>query len=213
MNQFIKLVIFDFDGTIANTGVTVLKILNTLRAELDKPKLQFSDISPTISLGGKSLIERALGSEADHHLYLERFRAMYLNDNLECEDLYPGVRKFIHGLLGANIKIAICSNKPKKLLEKSISRHGLSKYFQYVCADDGVAPKKPNPACANSIMSLARTTSNHVILVGDSVVDQQTAKNAKVRFFFHQNGYNDGVILDKTDYNFNNYDELDWIFR
>ena len=213
MNKSIKLVVFDFDGTIADTGITALKILNTLRAELDKPKLQFSDISPNISLGGKSLIDCALGSEVDHHLYLERFRTMYLGDNLESEDLYPGVKNFIQSLLSKNIKIAICSNKPIKLLEKSLIRHGLMDFFKHVYADDGVMPKKPNPEAMNTIMSLANVVPNQVILVGDSTVDQDTAINAKVRFFFHKCGYDDGVKIHCTDYNFIKYRVLEEMFK
>jgi phosphoglycolate phosphatase len=213
MIQSIRLVIFDFDGTIANTGITVLKILNTLRAELGKPILQFSDISPNISLGGKSLIKRALGSEVNHQLYLERFRLLYLNDHLEGEDLYPGVKNFIQCLLDSNIVNAICSNKPKKLLEKSLIRHGLVDCFQYVYGDDGVVPKKPSPAAVNSIMRSAGMTPDQVVFVGDSAIDQQTAKNAKVRFFFHEFGYDDGVKRDKTDYNFHYYYELERAFK
>ena len=208
MSRFVKLVIFDFDGTIADSAVTVLEILNVLRYDLGRSALHICDIKPLLSVGGMSLIKQALGDEVDHENYLKKFRSMYLNHSLNNERLYPGVLEFIQNLIENNKLCAICSNKPQKLLEKSLVRHDLRDYFKFISADDGVIPKKPNPESLRSIISRAELAPDQVILIGDSAIDQQTANKAGIKFYFHKNGYNNGVFVDKTDFNFEKYSEL-----
>jgi len=206
--KFFKLVIFDLDGTIVDSGKTVLRLLNAIRRQLNISVIEFSEISKALSLGGRHLIEAALGPTVNSQEYLQHFRALYLNDSLVGEELYPGFLDYLHALKKNNIKTAICSNKPSQLVEKVMIHHKIDQYFEFILADNGLLPKKPSPEGLLQILNWAQIDPKHAILIGDSRIDQLAASSAGVQFAFHLAGYDDGVWIDNTNICFNNYYEL-----
>lgn len=203
-----SLVIFDLDGTIVDSGKTVLKLLNNIRSQLGMPTMEFSQISNVLSLGGRGLIEAALGSKVDSKTYLHKFRDMYLSDSLEGEQLYSGALEYLQLLMNRGIKMAICTNKPSQLVEKVLSHHKIELYFNYVVADNGGLPKKPNPDGLLQILKWTNLNANQAILVGDSRIDQLAASSAGIGFAFHRAGYDDGVCVDNANICFNTFHEL-----
>lgn len=203
-----KLVIFDLDGTIVDSGKTVLKLLNFIRLQLNMPLMEFSEISRVLSLGGHNLIKVALGSAVNSQEYLDYFRELYLEDSLSEEELYPGFLDYLHLLKKNHVKTAICSNKPANLVEKVLAHHQIGQYFEFILADNGLLPKKPNPDGLLHILRWSQTHPKNAILIGDSRIDQLAAGAAGLQFAFHQAGYDDGVNVDNTNFNFNNYFDL-----
>ena len=203
-----KLVIFDLDGTIVDSGKTVLRLLNDIRRQLNVSVMEFSEISKVLSLGGRHLIETALGPTVNSQEYLQHFRALYLNDSLFGEELYPGFLDYLHALKKNNIKTAICTNKPSQLVQKVLKHHKIEQYFEFILADNGLLPKKPSPEGLLQIVNWAQIDPKQAIMIGDSRIDQLAASSAGVPFAFHQAGYDDGVWMDNANYCFNNYYEL-----
>ena len=203
-----KLVIFDLDGTIVDSGKTVLRLLNDIRRQLNVSVMEFSEISKVLSLGGRHLIETALGPTVNSHEYLQHFRAFYLNDSLFGEELYPGFLDYLHALKKNNIKTAICTNKPSQLVQKVLKHHKIEQYFEFILADNGLLPKKPSPEGLLQIVNWAQIDPKQAIMIGDSRIDQLAASSAGVQFAFHQAGYDDGVWMDNANFCFNNYYEL-----
>ena len=206
--KFFKLVIFDLDGTIVDSGKTVLRILNVIRRQLNVSVMEFSEISKVLSLGGRHLIETALGPTVNSQEYLQHFRALYLNDSLFGEELYPGFLDYLHALKKNNIKTAICTNKPSQLVQKVLKHHKIEQYFEFILADNGLLPKKPSPEGLLQIVNWAQIDPKQAIMIGDSRIDQLAASSAGVQFAFHQAGYDDGVWMDNANFCFNNYYEL-----
>lgn len=206
--KFFELIIFDLDGTIVDSGQTVLRLLNGIRRHLNMPVMEFSEISRVLSLGGRKLIETALGPTINSQEYLEYFRALYLNDSLVGEELYPGFLEYLHALKKKNIKTAICSNKPIELVEKVLTHHKIGQHFELTLADNGLFPKKPSPEGVLQILNWAQIDPKQAILVGDSRIDQMAARSAGVQFAFHQGGYDDGVWVDDVNICFDNYYDL-----
>jgi phosphoglycolate phosphatase len=206
--KFFELVIFDLDGTIVDSGQTVLRLINSIRRHLNMPIMEFSEISKVLSLGGRKLIETALGPAVNSQEYLEHFRALYLNDSLVDEELYPGFLEYLHILKKNKIKTAICSNKPSQLVEKVLTHHKIGQHFDFTLADNGLFPKKPSPEGLLQILNWAQIDPKQAILVGDSRIDQLAASSAGVQFAFHQSGYDDGVWVDNTNFCFNTYYDL-----
>ena len=61
MNE-VKLVVFDLDGTLVDSDKTVIRILNTIRKDLNLPDLKLKDISFLLSLGGEEMIKKIIGN-------------------------------------------------------------------------------------------------------------------------------------------------------
>lgn len=202
------LFIFDLDGTIVDSSKTVLKILNQIRKELKMNLIVGNDISSVLSLGGNELISRALGEEVNSDYYLEYFRSIYINDNLHNEKVFNGVKEFIEHLLSKDKRVALCTNKPRDLTYKVLEHHKLKSYFDCIVTGSDVENKKPSPEGVIKIINKIKCKQNKTALVGDSSVDQMAAKNAQIKFFFFESGYNDGVDIQKVDLKFKHYKNL-----
>jgi phosphoglycolate phosphatase len=203
-----ELFIFDLDGTIVDSSKTVLKILNLIRKELKMSLIDLNDIGSALSLGGNEMISIALGEGVNSDYYLQYFRSIYIRDNLENEKVFIGVREFIEYLLSKDKKVALCTNKPKDLVFKVLKHHKLESYFDCIVTGTDVENKKPNPEGIIKIINKIKCNYEKVVLIGDSSVDQIAAKNAKIKFYFFEAGYDDGVDRKNIDLKFKCYKNL-----
>ncbi len=202
------LFIFDLDGTIVDSSKTVLKILNLIQRELKIEEIQYKDALPVLSQGGVEMISKVIGNNLNADYYLDYFRSIYSQDNLESDKIFDGAVDFIHQLIKKNKKIALCSNKPRDLIEKVLHHHKLHNSFQIIIAGSDVKNKKPNPEGIYKIMQQTLTEKEKTLMIGDSLADQDAAYNAKIRFIFFEGGYDDGVDKKKVSLKFNNYRDL-----
>lgn len=190
-----KLVVYDFDGTLVDTAPVVVSLLNQFRRTLEKAPLTFDKVIPWLSLGGLELTSKAL--EIDNlqlsKEYLEKFRDDYKTLPGDVSPLYSGVRSSLEELYNSNIQLAICTNKPRILVEKIIKALELEKYFSTIVAGDDLPTKKPDPTPLITCAERLGVLSEDTIFVGDSTVDQKTANAANIKFFFFSGGYDDGV--------------------
>ena len=190
----VELVIYDLDGTLIDSAQTVLSIVNQMRDELGKPPVEKNSLVPWISLGGMQLITKAL--EVDLSVaekYLEEFRGRYLKYSSQEADLYPGVRKTLDALSYSNKLLAICTNKPRNLVDKILAELSLERYFEYIVAGGDLATQKPHPQNLLKCLNHFQYSSDLAILIGDSTVDQKIAHSCAVPFVFFRPGYDDGV--------------------
>lgn len=190
----VDLIIYDLDGTLIDSAQTVLSIVNEMRRELAKDPIDKSRLVPWISLGGLHLIANAL--EIDQSVAqksLEDFRVRYLQYYSQESDLYPEVRQTLDVLSQSNKNLAICTNKPRNLVDKILAELSLGRYFDCVVAGGDLTTQKPHPQNLLKCLNHLSCAPGAAILVGDSTVDQKIAHACGVPFAFFRPGYNDGV--------------------
>ncbi len=204
----IELFIFDLDGTLVDSSHTVLKILNLIRCELNLSPISHEDALSVLSLGGADMIAKTIHERLDVDYYLKYFRLLYMKDNLNDEKLFDHALRFLAHLTSHGKSVALCSNKPKELVDKVLLHHNLLDYFDFVVSGSDVTNKKPSAEGINKIIKNAAIEREKVIMIGDSIVDQVAANNAEIKFLFFEGGYNDGVDPDKVDFKFSNYENL-----
>lgn len=195
------LIVFDFDGTLLDSANTVLKILNLMRVSENKKILQKKDLIPWISLGGRALIRNALELDSESLIdkNLDEFRQIYFEEQSSEGDIYPYALDFIKQLKAADFKLAICTNKPRPLLDKILIELSLSKYFDYCVAGGDLLTQKPNPKNLLICNDVLNISPEHTLLVGDSTVDQNMANAAKIKFCMFSGGYDDGVDVSSAN--------------
>lgn len=190
----VDLVIYDLDGTLIDSAKTVLSIVNEMRCELGKETLDKGSLVPWISLGGLQLIANAL--ELDQSVAeksLEDFRGRYLQYCSQESDLYPEVRQTLNALSQSNKNMAICTNKPRNLVDKILAELSLGRHFDCIVAGGDLTTQKPHPQNLLKCLNHFSCAPESAILVGDSTVDQKIAHACEVPFAFFRPGYNDGV--------------------
>lgn len=185
-----KAVIYDLDGTLVDTAVTVTEIINVMRQEVALPPVSAEFIRPLTSLGGRQLILSALGcDETAVDGYLEDFRCRYKAAKIEPDTLFAGAIETLDRLRGKSIAMAICTNKPRQLAELTLHSVGIDDYFSELICDGETVRNKPAPDPLNELLSRLRVQRDDVLYVGDTRTDFEAAAAANIDFFFYDSGY------------------------
>lgn len=175
------LVIFDFDGTIADTWRDIATGLNRTLAEAELPAVAPADVRAWVGHGVRRLIARAIGSDDPGRiepLYL-RFRVHYAACCLDTTALYDGVAPALAAVAPSHV-LAILSNKPQTFLDRIADGLRLRPLFAAVVGGDALPVSKPDPATiAHVVASVGGAAA--VWMVGDSAVDVETGKGFGAR--------------------------------
>ena len=206
--DLVKLVIFDLDGTLVDSDKTVIRLLNTIREDLNLPTLKIKDISFYLSLGGEEMIKKTIANEIDTKHYLEIFRQRYLDDSLDNENLFDGVIDYLNHLKSKGIQMAVFTNKPKDLTTKTLNRHQIYDFFNYIVTRDDVDFKKPDPDGCHKIIKMSSISPENIIMIGDSELDQKAANSASISFLHHNVSSHNRLLGTKNIKVFNNFNDL-----
>jgi len=179
-----KAILFDLDGTLVNSAPTVLDIINQLRRKNNQNSLQLNPkIEQIISLGGRDMIINLI-SKDNVDKNLNTFRVMYEDYDLANERLFDGVKELLLALR-QKYTLAILTNKPKLLVNKTVIHHHIESFFDCLVCREDVMEKKPDPEGFNLILKTLNLIKDEVIYVGDSLVDLELAKSLQIEFFLY----------------------------
>ena len=167
----IKLVIFDFDGTLFDTEpiheLTRREFLSTL---------PFSNSLKAKDLLGKSVLEVVTKMFKDNNydidpyqasiIYFDRVLEHFVNQNLKPN---KGVVQVLEYCQNHNIKCAIASSSMKFYLEKAIRINNLSNYFDYILGFDDVKHAKPEPDLFLKALELTNTNASNAVVIEDAL--------------------------------------------
>jgi len=175
----VRALIFDLDGTLIDSKQDLIHSVNAMLRELGLGELPAETISGYIGHGAPQLVARALGdgcTEEQRQRALQFFLSYYEQHKMDTTCAYPGVPETLEKL--ATMPMAVLTNKPVRISVRILEAMGLSKYFQAIYGGNSFQTKKPDPLGATTILRELSTEPREALLVGDSEVDVQTARNA-----------------------------------
>jgi phosphoglycolate phosphatase len=171
--------IFDLDGTLIDSKLDLIRSVNAMLREMGREQLHEDTISGYIGHGAPQLVGQALSNnatEAERERALKFFLAYYEDHKMDSTCAYPGVPEALEEL--AAFPMAILTNKPVRISVRILEALGLAKYFRAVYGGNSFETKKPDPLGAQMILREFGAAPAEAILIGDSEVDVQTARNA-----------------------------------
>jgi phosphoglycolate phosphatase len=177
----VRALIFDLDGTLIDSKRDLIHSVNAMLSEMGRQKLSEETISGYIGHGAPLLVSRALGGNAkedDLRRALQFFLAYYEEHKLDRTCAYPGVAETLAELQRKNLPMAVLTNKPVRMSVRILELLGLAKYFRAIYGGNSFETKKPDPLGANTILGEFAVLPQETMVVGDSEVDVQTARNA-----------------------------------
>jgi len=178
-----RVVIFDFDGTLADTWRDLATALNRTLADAGLGPVEGPQVRAWIGDGALKLLANALPEpeRAPERLesHYERFRAHYDRCCLDTTDLYPGMAACLETLSGETL--AVLSNKPVRFLDRIIVGLGLKSVFGAILGGDTLSIRKPDPAVLVHVLERLGSSPAEVWMVGDSAVDVETGRAAGAR--------------------------------
>jgi phosphoglycolate phosphatase len=175
----IRALIFDLDGTLIDSKRDLIHSVNAMLQEMGREQLHEDTISGFIGHGAPQLVGRALGAdatEAERRQALKFFLDYYEDHKMDSTCAYSGVPEALDQL--ATFPMAILTNKPVRITVRILEGLGLSKYFRAVYGGNSFETKKPHPFGALKILTEFSVHPAEAMLIGDSEVDVQTARNA-----------------------------------
>lgn len=175
----VRALIFDLDGTLIDSKQDLIRSVNAMLRELGRRELAEETISGYIGHGAPRLMARALGdecTEAERERALEFFLRYYEEHKMDTTCAYPGVGETLEELRA--IPMAVLTNKPVRISVRILDAMRLSKYFRLIYGGNSFETKKPDPLGARTILRELSAEPGETLLVGDSEVDVQTARNA-----------------------------------
>lgn len=175
------LIVFDFDGTLADTWRDIATALNRTLVEAGLPRADGPEVRAWIGNGVAALIERAAGgADAERLAALRaRFREHYARCCLETTALYAGMDTVLAALAGE--RLAILSNKPERFLVQIAAGLGIDGHFAAIVGGDTLPVQKPDPATLVRVVEVAGGAPERVWMVGDSAVDVATGQRYGAR--------------------------------
>jgi phosphoglycolate phosphatase len=179
----LDLFIFDLDGTLIDSKLDLAHAVNATRAHLDLPPLEHELIFSYVGNGAPVLIRRVLGPEASEELVnqaLEYFLAYYREHMLDYTVLYPGVRETLEKLDNGERRLAVLTNKPVRISAAILDGLNVGQHFFRVYGGNSFDQKKPDPIGIETLLREAGARKERTLMVGDSAVDIQTARNAGI---------------------------------
>lgn len=177
------LFVFDLDGTLIDSKLDLALAVNASLEDAGMGALQHELIYSYVGNGAPTLIRRALGpgaSDEQAEQSLHFFYEYYKEHMLDNTGLYPGVQEALDELLDMGKQMAVLTNKPVRFSCLLVERLGLDGHFLRTYGGNSFETKKPHPYGLNLLMSELATPREKTIMIGDSAVDVETARNAGV---------------------------------
>lgn len=174
----IDLLIFDFDGTIVNSGKDIAKSVNYTLNVLNVPTLSEGEILAFIGDGIQELLHRSLGKNYydRFEMAFEIFTTHYIKHMLDTTELYSGTREVLD-FFKNKIKI-IVTNKRYHFTRKMTDSFGITDAFKEIIGADSTPYKKPAVHLLQIIMNRYQVTPSKIVVIGDGINDILFAKNA-----------------------------------
>ncbi len=169
-----KLIIFDFDGTLADTTATIIKTYQATIGELNLDSRTDAACQATIGLPLKEGF-RQLYPNSDDQL-LERCVTTYrriFNENKKklAPKLYTGVKDTLAALAKSGIEMTIASSRSYDSLVEFCTENGIEGYFSLMLGADSVRKAKPDPEPVLVTLDRVKKSPEETIVVGDMPVD------------------------------------------
>lgn len=181
----VKAVIFDMDGTVANTLASIADFANAALVAHGYPALDVELYRQLVGNGADVLMHRMLAStgmeytEETVKAVRATYDTCYESDPTKLVTPYPGILELLRTIRENNIKTAVLSNKPDNMT-CFIADALFSGLFDIVHGQRAGIPKKPDPSAVLMLCEELGVTPADCLYVGDSGVDMQTGKNAGI---------------------------------
>ncbi len=178
-----SLIVFDLDGTLIDSRLDLAESTNEMLSEYGATPLPVDAVAAMVGEGAKVLVARALGAaglDPDDPDALRRFREIYDRRLLVHTRPYDGIEEVVSRMAERH-PLAVLTNKPEAPSRRLLDAFGLARHFRRVIGGDSGPARKPDPAGLHALMAEFGASPPATWLVGDSMIDVQTARRAGVR--------------------------------
>ncbi len=188
----VRTVLFDLDGTLADTAPDLANALNAVLVANGREPLPFETIRPAVSHGGMALIRLGFGLEPDHPEFEPLRRQLLDHYAAHIADetrLFPGMENVLDELEGSGLNWGVVTNKPGWLTEPLLDKLDLLPRAACVVSGDTLTQRKPDPEPIRHACRLAGSRETECVYVGDAERDILAGRQAGMPTLVARFGY------------------------
>lgn len=175
----IKTVLFDLDGTLADTAPDLANSLNHVLKNHHCDPLPYETIRPIVSHGGMALITLGFGKEHPEFDTLYQELLQHYQNNIANETtLFPGMNELLLELEEKNINWGVVTNKPTWLTEPLLDALNLTSRTAAIVSGDTLEQRKPHPAPILHACKQAGSEAAECMYIGDAERDIEAGNRA-----------------------------------
>lgn len=212
---FVKLIIFDLDGTLLDSRKDIVAAVNETLKHLGLPKKSEKLVTSYIGWGSDKLLVDALGPKNRRLLdeAVSFYWKYYSRHGLDNTVLCQGVKQVLEHFRD-KINIVI-SNKQRAFVIQQLRAFGIRKYFKEVLGGDDPKCAKPSPCPVNDILRKYKVKRDEAIIIGDMSLDVLTGKAARIPTCAVLGGIGDKgeLLASKPDFAISNLSQLKGIIE
>ena len=213
----IKNIIFDLDGTLADSIYDIYCCVNFTLKHFNLESISMEEAHKFVGNGARMLIKRAINNGKHNTEYLNsieddvyNFYVKYYEEHcIDNTKLYDGVYDTLKKLHESNINMFIITNKPNDRAIKTAEKLNIIDYFKAIIGDGFYPYRKPDVNIWYNLKKDFNLLENNTIMVGDGIADYEFAVNSKIKVLLALYGITDKNILLNLK---NNY-YLNYIFE
>lgn len=177
MADKIKLIVFDWDGTLMDSEAQIVACLHAAIADLGLEPMEDDTVKNVIGLGLREAIDTLVPGRDQYfqQTFVEHYRKYWFQS--EASQLFEGARDVLDTLAQQQLLLGVATGKARRGLERVLDETGLASCFHATrCADE--ARSKPHPQMLLDIMAKLDVSPGETLMVGDTEYDMEMATNA-----------------------------------
>lgn len=185
-----RAVLFDFDGTLADTAPDLAAAINRMRVEQGEEPLPIEQLRPFASAGARGLLHAGFGLKPEDAEYLaqrETFLEYYAERVCEHTTLFPGIAELLRELQARAIRWGVVTNKATRFTERILLKLNLRP--DCVACGDSTPHLKPHPASLLHAAEQLKLAPASCLYLGDDLRDMKAAQAAGMRPIAVEWGY------------------------
>ena len=179
MTEKIKLIVFDWDGTLMDSEAQIVACLHAAIADLGLEPMEDDTVKNVIGLGLREAIDTLVPGRDQkfHQTFVDYYRKYWFQS--EASVLFEGVREVLDTFRQQDLLLGVATGKARRGLERVLGETDLASCFHATrCADE--APSKPHPQMLLDIITKLGVLPKETLMVGDTEYDMEMATNAGV---------------------------------
>jgi 2-phosphoglycolate phosphatase len=198
----LKAVLFDLDGTFADTAPDLTRAVNLMLSARGLPPVSAEATRPVTSTGARGMLGVAFGMTPDHPDYQamrEEFLELYAQNLCVETRVFPGMPELLEGIESRGLKWGIVTNKAERLAKPLIAQLRLDARCACVVGGDTAGVTKPSPLPLLAAARLIGIEPAACIYVGDDRRDVEAGRAAGMKTIAVRYGYLNGGIPETWD--------------
>ena len=198
-------ILFDLDGTLADTAPDLMKAHNHVMNKFGYSSKSMDEIRNLVGRGAAVMIGRSIWGSARKELskisdekikkdMTKEFIKFYENNLVVETQLLKGVENFLYWAKSNNISMGVCTNKQEHLAIELLKKINIYNFFEYVAGGNTFDYCKPDPRHITNMVEIMGGDIRKTIMIGDSENDGDAAKSAGVPMILVEDGYTEKRI-------------------